>query len=133
MTIRPRFIPRSIFLSLVAFLLSLAIAAVLIRGNPVNAQSDSAVRSELTSLRDRVDRLESEVRGVSSRQNYPSSRSPGVPQQRSGVGTVNGQLVGRSDPMFERLSTLVIELKEQVNQLEKRVKTLETETAGRNR
>jgi hypothetical protein len=46
---------------------------------------------------------------------------------------VNGETVGQSDPLFDRLSTLVIELKEEVRGLEKRVKTLEEETAGRHR
>jgi polyhydroxyalkanoate synthesis regulator phasin len=94
-----------------------------------SAQSDLAIRSEITSLRNRVDRLESEVRGISQRSEDRSR----VPQRRSGTGVVNGETVGQSDPLFDRLSTLVIELKEEVRGLEKRVKTLEEETARRHR
>jgi uncharacterized protein YlxW (UPF0749 family) len=94
-----------------------------------SAQSDLAIRSEITSLRNRVDRLESEVRGISQ---CSEDRSR-VPQRRSGTGVVNGETVGQSDPLFDRLSTLVIELKEEVRGLEKRVKTLEEETARRHR
>jgi uncharacterized protein YlxW (UPF0749 family) len=93
------------------------------------ARSDLAIQSEITSLRNRVDRLESEIRGISQRSEDRSR----VPQGRSGTGVVNGETVGRSDPLFDRLSTLVIELKEEVRGLEKRVKTLEEETAGRHR
>ncbi len=35
-----------------------------------------------------------------------------IPQRRSGTGIVNGEVVGESDPLFQRLATLVIELKE---------------------
>jgi hypothetical protein len=39
--------------------------------------------------------------------------------------------VGRSDPLFERLATLVIELKEDFKKLEQRVQVLEKETVGK--
>jgi hypothetical protein len=119
----------SFFLATIGFFLAIGIIFLPHRSI---AQSDSAVRSELNSLRSRVSRLESEIRGASARRDYPS-RNQSVPRSPSGTGVVNGQTVGRSDPMFERLSTLVIELKDQVNKLDKRVKTLEQETARRNR
>jgi hypothetical protein len=95
--------------------------------NPVKGQSDTAVRSELISLRNRIDRLESQIRGITFRQ---GNESP-IPERRSGVGIVEGEAVGRSDPLFERLATLVIELKEDFKKLEQRVQVLEKETVGK--
>jgi polyhydroxyalkanoate synthesis regulator phasin len=91
---------------------------------PVNSQSDTAVRSELISLRNRIDRLESQIRGISVR----SGNADQTPERRSGTGMVEGEVVGRSDPLFERLATLVIELKEDFQKLERRVQVLEKET-----
>jgi hypothetical protein len=51
-----------------------------------------------------------------------------TPERRSGTGIVEGEVVGRSDPLFERLATLVIELKEDFQKLERRVQVLEKET-----
>jgi hypothetical protein len=115
-------------LSLVVIILGVMVGMLLFLDR-APAQSDLAIRSEITSLRNRVDRLESEVRGISQRSEDRSR----VPQRRSGTGVVNGETVGQSDPLFDRLSILVIELKEEVKGLEKRVKTLEEETAGRHR
>jgi BMFP domain-containing protein YqiC len=93
------------------------------------AQSDTAVRSELTSLRNRISRLESQVSrlgGASPRSVSPSQTSPpNTPR------IVDGQAIGESDPMFERLATLVIEIREDVRNLDKRVKTLEQREQGR--
>ncbi len=89
-----------------------------------SAQSDSYLRSELLSLRYRIDRLEAEVRSVGSRSVNPSTsglnKKPANTPQR-----VNGELIGRSDPITERLATLVIELKERIKTLENRVNQLE--------
>ncbi len=90
--------------------------------HPVLAQSDSSLRYEITNLRSRVSRLESEIsslRGNPSRLSPPSGTAGSSPQ------VVNGELIGRSDPLLERLSTLLIELKERVTNLEKRLTQLE--------
>lgn len=39
-------------------------------------------------------------------------------------------LVGESDPLFQRLATLVIEIKEDLKKLEQRVQILEKETVS---
>lgn len=101
-----------------AWRICLGIFLLLLWANRVSAQSDTAVRSELTSLRSRVSRLEAEVRrlsGVTTRP-VPSSPAPRI---------VEGEALGPSDPMFERLATLAIELKEDVRELQKRVTALE--------
>jgi polyhydroxyalkanoate synthesis regulator phasin len=84
------------------------------------AQSDTAVRAEILSLRSRVERLDSEVRRLSQSLSHPE-RTSGSPSP----SIVNGREIGRSDPMFERLATLVIELKERIIDLEKRMTQLE--------
>jgi polyhydroxyalkanoate synthesis regulator phasin len=94
--------------------------------NASKAQSDTAVRSELISLRNRVERLESQIRGISTR----GENTAPIPQRRSGTGIVNGEVVGESDPLFQRLATLVIELKEDLKKLEQRVQILEKETVS---
>jgi len=97
----------------------LGIIILLLWANQVTAQSDSAVRSELSSLRNRVSRLEVEIRRASSSSSNPLPRPTSTPR------VVNGEAIGESDPMFERLATLVIELKEDVRELQKRVNVLE--------
>jgi BMFP domain-containing protein YqiC len=101
--------------------LTLIISLLLILSfvNASKAQSDTAVRSELISLRNRVERLESQVRGISIR----GENAAPIPQRRSGTGIVNGEV-------FQRLATLVIELKEDLKKLEQRVQILEKETVS---
>ncbi|MCA2620102.1 MAG: hypothetical protein EWV49_17725 [Microcystis aeruginosa Ma_QC_Ch_20071001_S25] len=108
--------------------LTLIISLLLILSfvNASKAQSDTAVRSELISLRNRVERLESQIRGISTR----GENAAPIPQRRSGTGIVNGEVVGESDPLFQRLATLVIEIKEDLKKLEQRVQVLEKETVS---
>ncbi|GFE68284.1 hypothetical protein [Chroococcus sp. FPU101] len=106
------------------YLILLSLLCVLVLNQSVFAQSDTAVRSELSSLSSRVSRLESQIGRLGSGSRSPSpSYTPRQPSTSPRV--VNGQLIGESDPMFERLSTLVIEIREDVRKLDKRVKTLE--------
>jgi hypothetical protein len=123
---RPRVSERTIIFAF-GVILSLGLICGFFFLDRVNAQSDTAVRSELVSLRNRVTRLENEIRGLSPRR----ESTPRVPPRRSGTGTVNGETVGQSDPLFERLSILVIELKEEVKDLDRRLKILEAETVRR--
>lgn len=95
---------------------------LLIQIRPVSASYDVRVRSDIDRLRARVSRLETAILSLRQRQGNlgdapPISSSPQV---------VDGEIIGRSDPLFERLSTLVIELKERVMNLEKRMTQLET-------
>jgi polyhydroxyalkanoate synthesis regulator phasin len=108
--------------------LALIISLLLILSfvNASKAQSDTAVRSELISLRNRVERLESQVRGITIR----GENAAPIPRRRSGTGIVKGEVVGETDPLFQRLATLVIELKEDLKKLEQRVQILEKETVS---
>jgi polyhydroxyalkanoate synthesis regulator phasin len=122
------------------FLLALAIAVVVFLSlrdvnvaatspNPDRqtfiAQSDTAVRSEITSLRSRVARLEREISSLRGRS--PDSTPTPSPERDAPAQTVDGVPVGETDPMFQRLANLAIELKERVNQLETRVAQIEDE------
>jgi BMFP domain-containing protein YqiC len=120
--------PIAKFLLILLFALFIGIAIQIASANLVFAQSDTAVRSEILDLRRRVNSLENTLRsrpqpGVqTTRPTSPSAPSP--PQ------VVDGRVVGRSDPLFERLANLTIELRERVAALEKRVKLLEQKNAS---
>ncbi|BAU64801.1 hypothetical protein STA3757_21770 [Stanieria sp. NIES-3757] len=99
------------------------------------AQSSTEFSGEISSLRSRISRLESEVRRLSQR-NFSGDRTYPQPRQDSlgnidslppisNPPSVNGQSIGRSDPMFERLATLLIELKEDVRSLDQRLTKVE--------
>lgn len=120
--------------SLAKFSLILSLAIIISLGiqlthpHLVLAQSDTAIRSEISNLRTRVARLENEIRSRQGGQNAPSGNLPEY-ESVNPPQAVNGVPVGASDPMFERLATLTIELKERVNALEKRVSEIERTTA----
>ncbi|MBR8826908.1 MAG: hypothetical protein DSM107014_03215 [Gomphosphaeria aponina SAG 52.96 = DSM 107014] len=84
----------------------------------VAAQSNSTLASEINGLRTRVTQLETETRSLRQ-----------LIAQQNGQNYVpppgNNTQIGASDPMFERLATLVIELKERVVELEKRLEEIE--------
>lgn len=111
-------------------LLLLSTLLVFLLNQFVFAQSDTAVRSELSSLRTRVSRLEAQISRFSGTPSRPPANTPRQPSSTS-PRVVNGQIIGESDPMFERLATLVIEIREDLRNLDKRVKTLETREQGR--
>lgn len=109
---------------LLAFLIGLGIQ--LTAPQQVTAQSNSAVRSELTSLRSRVSRLESAIRSLGSGARTSPSRS-------NPLADGDELSISETDPRFKRLATLVVDLREQVTDLETRVIQLEkrTVTPGR--
>lgn len=101
----------------------------------VSAQSNLN-NSDIISLRSRVNRLEQEINQIrySFRTNNsrPAKKLPipdrVAPNSRPTVVNppiVNGQPVGKSDPMYERLATLLIELKEDVNNINQRLTQIE--------
>jgi hypothetical protein len=116
----------ALFSLTLVFALIVSIGIQIIYPHPIVAQSDTAIRSEITSLRSRVSRLESEIRSAGRSGNRPSNSSE--PRQNTPPQEVDGVVVGSSDPMFERLATLAIELKERVNSLEERVTQIEQKT-----
>ncbi|MFB6276595.1 MAG: hypothetical protein ABEI32_10695 [Halothece sp.] len=79
----------------------------------------SQLESEIFQLRSRLSNLESQI----SRANPPSRQ----PSQRPDIPSPSPrrQTIPPSDEMFDRLATLVIELKERVQTLEKKVAKLE--------
>ena len=111
----------------------LTLTLIVVNNQPVSSQSITGINAEISSLRSRISRLESEVRNFRS-----SSSAPGVPAQspsrESISGTINNppmvndRVVGRSDPLFERLATLLIELKEDVRDIENRLVILEEQS-----
>ena len=91
---------------------------------PVVSQSVTSLNAEISSLRARVNRLESDIRRLSRSSNLPSTRET-TPPRNNTPSTIDGNLVGRSDPLFERFATLLIELKEDVRELNTRLTEVE--------
>ncbi len=81
--------------------------------------------SRLNNLESDFNRLESRLNFIESQlgQNRSSPRTTPTPAQPSRRGRTQTQ--SERDRMFDNLATLVIELKQQVNTLEARVKKLE--------
>ncbi|NEO22973.1 MAG: hypothetical protein F6J94_29520 [Moorea sp. SIO1F2] len=77
----------------------------------------ASVESEITNLRFKINQLESQLRQVS--QSIPDSNRPSQHHIQSPTDTYSR--VDPEHPMFKRLATLVIELKERVNRLEEEV------------
>ena len=103
--------------------------------SPVSAQSN-LINSDIISLRSRVSRLEQEINqlrySVRASDSRPAKKLPipnrSAPTSRPTVVNppiVNGQAVGKSDPMYERLATLLIELKEDVKNINERLTEIE--------
>ena len=103
--------------------------------SPVLAQSN-LIDSDLTSVRARVNRLEQEINqlryNVRVEDSRPAQKLP-IPYQSAPTSRptvvnppiVDGQAVGKSDPMYERLATLLIELKEDVRNINERLTEIE--------
>lgn len=87
----------------------------------------SRLEAENSQLRAQVNRLETQVYGLSRPQpQVRVSRQLPRPQPSPGVG----RQVTSADPMFDRLATLVIELKERVTKLEIQVAALRKKAAS---
>ena len=89
--------------------------------SPVTSQSTTSINAEISSLRSRVNRLESEIRRLSRSGGNLSTPRETTPPRSNSPSTIDGNLVGRSDPLYERFATLLIELKEDVKDLNKRL------------
>ncbi len=102
----------------------------------VLAQSNRNFSSEIASLRARVNQLEQNVNRIRNgniRLGNPQQSQPAriSPQQRfrgSNPPLVDGQAIRQSEPTFDRLATLLIELKEDVRGIEKRLTKIEQTT-----
>ncbi|MFN6487559.1 MULTISPECIES: hypothetical protein [unclassified Nostoc] len=91
-----------------------------------NTASSQQVESRIYNLEADLNRVESRLNQIESQlgktRQSPSSRTTLTSRQPAGS---RGNL-SQQDPMFDRLATLVIELKQQVNKLEERVAKLES-------
>jgi uncharacterized protein YceH (UPF0502 family) len=88
------------------------------------------IEAENFQLRSQVNRIESQLAQLTGRSTAPRQETPPLPQKPSpnqpasqSRSRTNRQALS-SDPMFERLATLVIELKERVQTLEAQVAQL---------
>ncbi|MCW5317455.1 hypothetical protein GTQ43_27700 [Nostoc sp. KVJ3] len=88
--------------------------------------SSQQVESRINNLEADFNRVESRLNQIESQlgqsRQSPSRRTTLTPQQ----STASRGNLSQQDRMFDRLATLVIELKQQVNKLEERVSKLET-------
>ncbi|MEH1940421.1 MAG: hypothetical protein V7L01_09425 [Nostoc sp.] len=101
------------------------LATILWGGLFGNTASSQQVESRIYNLEADLNRVESRLSQIesqlgSSRQSSP--RTTLTPRQSSG----SRRNLSQQDPMFDRLATLVVELKQQVNKLEARVAKLES-------
>ena len=107
-------------------------------GHSVSAQSNLNLNSDIISLRARISRLEQEVNRLQSIR--PATAPPSnqiknpqsIPTPRPTVVNppiVNGRAIGKSDPLYERLATLLIELKEDVRDIDSRLSEIERANA----
>lgn len=119
--------------SLVKLFLIVLLAVLLIvsTSSLVKAQSITGLNAEISSLRTRINRLESDVRNLSRAINY-NRNIPSIPNRELPSSSIDNPpaiddntVVGRSDPLFKRLANLVIELKEDVRDLDRRLTTIE--------
>lgn len=119
-----------------SFILISLIYLVPTLNQPSLAQSDFSLKSDIISLESRLNRLEQEVTRLrssssSSQLNPPATERkepPTPPTSHTTIGNsavVNGQVIGRTDPLYSRLATLLIELKEEVRSLDRRLTQVE--------
>ncbi|MGF1937452.1 MAG: hypothetical protein RM347_024210 [Nostoc sp. ChiQUE02] len=91
-----------------------------------NTALSQQVESRINNLEADFNRIESRLNQIESQlgqsRQSPSSRTTLTPRQSTGS---RGNL-SQQDRMFDRLATLVVELKQQVNKLEERVGKLES-------
>jgi hypothetical protein len=125
---RSRQIIKLYFSFLSCLIIGLIIGIQITTIESVRAQPANYLNSEITNLRNQVNQLQNQLnRTPVNRFDLKSPRQNNVAPSNSPPGRVNGNLVGRSDPTFERLATMVVELKQQVQELEKRVGKIEKE------
>jgi uncharacterized protein YlxW (UPF0749 family) len=129
------------------FILTICLSFILISlvylvptlNRPLLAQSDLSLRSDIISLESRLNRLEQEVTRLrssssSSQINVPATElkersTPPTSRNTTGNTTiVDGQIIGRTDPLYSRLATLLIELKDEVKSLDRRLTEIEQAT-----
>jgi outer membrane murein-binding lipoprotein Lpp len=93
---------------------------MLIWGN-ANIASSQQADSRISSLEAELNRVESRLNQLESQLSQSGSRTPATIPLQSSSGRVS-----QPNRSFDRLATLVIELKQQVDKLETRVRRLES-------
>ncbi len=105
----------------------IAIAIAIVARSSVSAQSLTSINADIIRLRTRINRLETELRQTNKLRNnripLPNTTEPNSNLFHPPV--VDGRAIGPSDPLFERLSTLLIELKEDVKKIDERLTVVE--------
>ena len=120
-------------LGIVLAALCLMLTCLILVNQTANSQTLPSVSAEVRNLRSRIARVEAEVRNLrssTSRISRPNRNSRPrtdqlAPPSRNNRNQANDQVVDSSDPMFKRLATLVIELKEEIREIDKRLVLLE--------
>ena len=114
----------------IAAIVCLIFVLIVLNKQPVSSQSITGLNAEISSLRSRINRLESDVRNLRQAKSAPGIPADSFARESAANQTdrpviVNDELIGRSDPFSERLATLLIELREDINDIERRLVTLE--------
>lgn len=113
-------------------LIAIAICLIIAIGQPSLAQADFGLKSDIISLKSRLSRLEQQVNRLSSsnsrsldRTAIQQPKSPNSNRLNISPPVVDGRIIGRSDPLYEKFATLLIELKEDVKNLDRRLTEIE--------
>jgi hypothetical protein len=98
---------------------------------PASSQQE---QSRINALEVDINGIESRLNRIEAQFNQFRSGSPGTPSSLPppSINTGRNRTHLNREQMFDRLATLVIELKQQVNKLEARVSKLESGRAPRN-
>lgn len=119
----------------VIVIIGFIITLITVNNKPLFSQTNTGLNSEISSLRSRINRLESEVRNLRPSRSTSISPNNNIPRESldreiNNPPMVGDRAIGKSDPLFERLATLIIELKEDVNNIENRLGVLEEKTGN---
>jgi len=108
-------------------LLMITLAWGILASAPASSQESrvNALEVDIRGIQSRLNRLESQLNRVGG----TSPRLPNVPPPSSSAGQYRQRL--SSDPMFDRLATLAIELRERIDRIDARVSKLESRSAPR--
>lgn len=105
-------------------MVALFLAIILWSGLFAKTASSQLIESRLNNLEADFNRLESRLANLEAQTGRTSPiLPPSTPARRTNPN--NRASTSQRDQMFDRLATLVVELKQQVNSLEERVKKLE--------
>ena len=91
-----------------------------------NKASSQQVESRINNLEADLNRVESRLNQIESQFGNRQSSSPRTTLTPPSGNSRRNLSLSERDKMFDRLATLVVELKQQVNKLEERVSQLES-------